>query len=61
MTSGNQAAAANTVDESQGSDRAVYAVINHRQAGTPARERHTETTQNEDIFQNSEYAAINVT
>ncbi|XP_070771466.1 B- and T-lymphocyte attenuator-like [Enoplosus armatus] len=52
MTNGNQRAVANTADESQVSDHAVYAVINHRQSGIPARE----TKQNK----NAEYAAINV-
>lgn len=49
MTNGNQPAVANTAD-------AVYAVINHRQSGIPAREQHTATKQD----RNTEYAAINV-
>ncbi|KAK9537748.1 hypothetical protein VZT92_005334 [Zoarces viviparus] len=36
---------ANTADESQVSDRVVYAVVNHRQTGIPVREQHAETTQ----------------
>ncbi|XP_044072321.1 B- and T-lymphocyte attenuator [Siniperca chuatsi] len=56
MTTENQPAVANTADKSQVLDRAVYAVINHRQPGIPAREQHTVTKQNK----NTEYAAINV-
>ncbi|XP_076603699.1 uncharacterized protein LOC143330824 [Chaetodon auriga] len=56
MTNGNQPAVANTADESQMSDRAVYAVINHRQARIPVREQHPETTQNK----RAEYAVVNV-
>ncbi|XP_051259470.1 B- and T-lymphocyte attenuator [Dicentrarchus labrax] len=48
MSNGNQPAVANTANESQVTDHAVYAVINHRQFGRPAREQ-----------QNSQYAAIN--
>nr|XP_046260775.1 B- and T-lymphocyte attenuator [Scatophagus argus] len=53
-TSGNQPAVANTADESQVSDHAVYAVIDHRQRGISVRERHTITDQN----RKAEYAAI---
>ncbi|XP_078118943.1 B- and T-lymphocyte attenuator-like isoform X1 [Sander vitreus] len=51
MTNGNQPAVANTVNESQVFDHAVYAVINHRRI--PAREQHAATEQNK----NTEYAA----
>lgn len=49
MASGNQPAVANTAD-------AVYAVINHRQSGIPAREQHAATEQDKK----AEYSAINV-
>lgn len=55
-TNGHQPAVAHTADESQVSDKAVYAVINHRQAGMPAREQRTLTAQDK----NSAYAAISV-
>lgn len=57
MTDGNQPATAKTAHESQASDSAVYAVVNHRQSGIiPVREQHTATEQNK----NAEYAAIGV-
>ncbi|XP_074514229.1 uncharacterized protein LOC141782088 [Sebastes fasciatus] len=55
-TNGNQPAVANTVDGGQRSDRAVYAVVNYRQSGIPAREQHAVTEQNKNT---AEYAAIN--
>ncbi|XP_035531983.1 B- and T-lymphocyte attenuator isoform X2 [Morone saxatilis] len=54
MSNGNQPAVTNTANESQVTDHAVYAVINHRQFGRSAREQQTASKQN------SQYAAINV-
>ncbi|XP_071332489.1 uncharacterized protein [Trachinotus anak] len=47
---------ANTGDESQGSDSAVYAVINHTQCGTTARKQRAASRQDKS----PEYATVNV-
>ncbi|TDH06805.1 hypothetical protein EPR50_G00117070 [Perca flavescens] len=54
MTNGNQPAVANTADQSQVSDHAVYAFFNH--CRIPAREQHAATEQNK----NTDFAAISV-
>ncbi|XP_059199235.1 B- and T-lymphocyte attenuator [Centropristis striata] len=54
VTSGTQPAVTNTADGSQESDRAVYAVVNHRQSGVLAREQPASEQQQK----NTEYAAI---
>ncbi|CAJ1079549.1 B- and T-lymphocyte attenuator-like isoform X1 [Xyrichtys novacula] len=54
MTCGNQSAVVNTVEESQGSDHAVYAVVNRPKAEIPVRELHNHTAGNK----NTEYASI---
>ncbi|XP_040912917.1 B- and T-lymphocyte attenuator [Toxotes jaculatrix] len=55
ITNGNQPLA-NTADESQVSDCAVYAVINHKRPGIPATRQHAETKQDK----NPQYATVNV-
>ncbi|XP_062288105.1 B- and T-lymphocyte attenuator [Scomber scombrus] len=55
MTNGNQPTVAHTADNSQVSDHAVYAAINHKQSRMPAREQRTSTKHD-----NPEYASINV-
>ncbi|XP_028249039.1 B- and T-lymphocyte attenuator-like [Parambassis ranga] len=51
---GNQAAVGSTAEKGRGSDCAVYAAINHRQSGTPARKQQRNAKQEKD----PEYAVI---
>ncbi|XP_054471020.1 uncharacterized protein si:ch211-214p13.8 isoform X2 [Anoplopoma fimbria] len=56
MTNGNKPAVTNTAEESQVSDRVLYAVVNHRRSEIPVTEQHAATKPNK----NAVYAAINV-